>query len=202
MWPVLLDWGPLRLHSYGLMVAAGFLCALILAQRSGEKASLTTGQTVDLALICLVGGLVGGRLLYVLIHATYFRLNPAEIFMIHKGGLAFFGALAGGFLAGAFWVRRWGRSVLEVSDFLIVYVPLAHAFGRIGCFLNGCCWGTPFGAAWAVHFPHLDHPVHPVQVAQAVHPVLAVHQVQCILFSSSVYLAKKYLQSLHLQQVQ
>lgn len=141
MHPILFTLGPVHFYSYGLMIALGFLSANILAARRAQALGMDPARIQNITLTALIAGLVGGRLAYVLLQWDLYRNNPLEILRLDHGGLVFFGGLAAG-LAGGIWaIRRAGMPVLKTVDLLIPPLTVAHALGRIGCFLNGCCYG-------------------------------------------------------------
>ncbi len=169
---IALQVGPLTIYSYGLLLMVGFLAATWLAQRDAAhpipgRTVLTPPQFVDAAMLALVGGLFGGRLFFVIQHWDLYHLFPAEIAAIWHGGLIWYGGLLGG-VAAALGYLLWRKiPVWRGLDQMIPYVVLAHAIGRVGCFLNGCCYGSPTSAWYGVHFPQLPEPVIPTQLIEA-----------------------------------
>ena len=164
MLPTLFSIGPFHLYTYGLMFALGVLAAITYLGRLEPVGGLTRNQMIDLILMLTFVGVAGARAFYVFQSWDYFRLNPAEIFAVWQGGLVVYGGVIAS-LAGLIvfcLVRR--ISFLALADFYFPAVALAQAFGRIGCFLNGCCWGSVSHLPWAVHYPFLKDPVHPVQI--------------------------------------
>ena len=155
--PVLLDLGFIKLYTYGLFVALGAILALYLAGRDAEKIGLRRKDINDLALWLLLGALIGARLLYV----VQFGGNPIKVW---EGGLVYWGGFIGGI--AALGLYSWYRKIefLKLTDLLIVYVPLAHAFGRVGCYFRGCCYGLPMQNVmpWAVDY--LGALRHPTQI--------------------------------------
>jgi len=171
MHPVLVTIGPVTLHSYGLMMVAAFLAASWLAARTArrlapELAAISSEQVVDLACLALLGGLVGGRLSYVVQEWAHFADHPLEVLAIWEGGLIWYGGFLGGFAAGWLYVRAKGLDVLRVADHTIPFVTLGHAIGRLGCFLNGCCYGKPTTAWCGVVFPGMQEAVVPAQLIE------------------------------------
>lgn len=167
MHPVLFQFGPLTLYSYGLMVALGFLAALGVASRRAREAGVAPARLQNLLLVSLLAGLIGGRAGYVLLHWSFYAVRPGEILRLDHGGLVFYGGLALG-LAGAFlYMRRHRMPLWATADLLVPPLVLAHAIGRIGCFLNGCCYGVPTGVPWGVVFPHDTLHRHPTQIYEA-----------------------------------
>lgn len=162
------------LYSYGFLIGYGFLLALYVCRKRAVRMGLDPDGLVDVALATLVGGLVGARLFYILTYWDNFRGNLWEILRIDHGGLVFYGGLMGG-AALLFTTVLWkGMPVRRTLDTLTSVVPLGHAFGRLGCFMNGCCFGKPTGSWVGVRFPSppglsID-PATPNPYATPVHP--------------------------------
>lgn len=158
---------------YGIFVAGGFWLGAWTAARRAGKSGLNPEIIWDLLWVLIVAGIVGARALYV---ATYwerdFRNEPwSEIFMVHHGGLVFHGGFVAAVLAGFAWCqwRKWPAWAL--TDVFAPSLALGHALGRIGCLMNGCCYGARCDLPWAIRFPssHETHgaPVHPTQIYEA-----------------------------------
>jgi len=148
---VLLDLGFLRIYSYGACAAAGFLLGLMVFVRSGRRDGFAEQELYLLALGTILGGLVGARLLYIVNHWTYFARFPARVLQLWRGGLVFYGGLVVGLAVLIAMSRRRQIPFLRVADLIAPAVCLGLAVGRVGCFLNGCCYGRPW--AWGVVFP-------------------------------------------------
>lgn len=167
--PELFRIGPLSFHSYGFCIAAGVLFSLFLMGRHARRLGFPPPEKIfDLVFMVVFSGLLGARLFYVVQEWSWYREHPLEIFQVWQGGLVYFGGVFLSLLAVLIYVRRKRLPVLRTFDFLIVYIPLVHAFGRLGCFLNGCCYGGPCDFPWAVQFPSLPVPVHPTQLYEVV----------------------------------
>ena len=149
MFPDLIDIGFLHLKTYGACMAAGFLLCWILAEKLSGRRDLSN------FLMCLMfSGIAGSRIAYVIEHwEAEFAADPLKIVRIDQGGLMFYG---GFILAMAFffvWCRVHRERPLTLADLMSTLVPLGHAFGRIGCFFYGCCYGKDSDAWCAVVFP-------------------------------------------------
>lgn len=164
MHPVLFKAGHISVYSYGLMIALGFSVALLLLILRRREAGLCRDELVDLGICILLGGIIGARLLHVAVNFDYYRYAPLEIIMIQRGGLAYQGGLAGGLLAAYLYLRKKQISFLKTADFVLPYAALAQSLGRLGCFLNGCCYGVRTASFWGVKFPALSYYVHPTQL--------------------------------------
>ncbi len=177
MYPILFELGPIRIFSYGTMLALGFWISLWLAQRRSNQAGVNPDLVSETALVALLAGIAGARLGYVLAHPRFFIENPLQVFALWQGGLVVYGGLFLGGLACWLWIRRRGAPVWKTADLMVTYLPIGQAVGRIGCFLNGCCFGSPSCVPWAVVYPPdsfaaerygQGQPVHPVQLYDAL----------------------------------
>lgn len=174
MHKIALQVGPLTVTWYGILAATGFLVGLWNASRRGLRDGLAPEKILDLGPWLIVGAVAGARTLYVWSYwREYFAARPfTEIFMVHKGGLVFYGGLAGATLAALLHLR-WKRLPLwKVADALAPGIALGYVIGRFGCLMNGCCYGRPTDLPWAIHFP-ADHEaagtgVHPTQVYESL----------------------------------
>lgn len=152
------------------MLASAFLVGLWTATRRAPRTGVPAEKISDVVLWLLIGTIIGARLLYVV---SYWREDFAsqpiwEIFMIQRGGLVFYGGLVGASLACILFCRRRQLALWKVADVLAPSIALGYTFGRIGCLLNGCCFGRACELPWAIRFP-ASHatggaPVHPTQI--------------------------------------
>ncbi|HHT9119416.1 MAG TPA: prolipoprotein diacylglyceryl transferase [Candidatus Hypogeohydataceae bacterium YC41] len=144
----------LPIYSYGFMLMLGFMMGLFVVRRKAYAEGLNMDKISDLCLMVLISSIFGARLLFVLHHYRDYLSRPLEIFMLFKGGLSFYGGFFTAIAVGALACRRWNLPPLKLLDMMAVGLAIGLAFGRIGCFLNGCCYGKPVaGLAWAVAFP-------------------------------------------------
>jgi len=120
----------------------------------------------DLVFWCMLWGIIGARIFYVFIEWSYFSGNLLEIPMLQKGGLAWQGGFLGGALAGVWFARRKKLSLRPLLDLVAPYVALGQSIGRVGCFLNGCCYGKP--VAWGIYFPTHNARLYPTQLFECV----------------------------------
>ncbi len=157
MHSVIFEFVRLKIYSYGLMVALAFLLTTFLARRRVESIGLSKEKFDMFSLWLLVSGIIGARLFYVLLDVKYYMGNPVEIIMLNKGGLAFLGGVFAAFIISILFLKRNKLSVWKVADFIVPYVALGHSIGRMGCYLNGCCYGKPWSGRLGVIFP-LDSP--------------------------------------------
>lgn len=173
---ILFGWqvGPFALHSYGLFIAAAFMMAIAWSMREARQRGLNPDLLADLGFYVILGSILGARILYVLINPSYFRHNPAEIFMFWKGGLVFSG---GAILATIFAIRFLQSRQQDLWLWLDTVVPgiaLGEAIGRIGCLAAGCCYGAQCSLPWAIAF-HFEESLAPLNVP--LHPTQLYHSL-------------------------
>lgn len=172
MHPVIAKIGPLSIYSYGFMVATAFMVATILAALEARREKVPVGRIIDLSLYMIISGLVGARLLYVFLNWKDFIRSPLEAFMLTHGGLVFYGGAILALIAGIWYAKRAGLAVLKTSDLMVPYVALGQAIGRIGCLLNGCCYGKPTEFFLGLVFPGSSQPLHATEVYSSLKMVL------------------------------
>jgi len=146
------------------MIVLAFFAATYLAQRAAKKSGISPDVITNSALLVLFSGIAGARILYVLLDIEFYAQNPIEIFMLPHGGLAFYGGAIAAIAAELVYLKLKKLSVYKIGDLIIPYVALGQAIGRIGCFLNGCCYGKPTDFFFGVTFPGEAHAVYPTQI--------------------------------------
>ena len=168
MKPIFIELGPVTIYSWGLMFVLAFTIGLIVAIREGRRKNISREEVTNLALYLLIGGLVFARLIFVIFNGPIFYLNnPWRIFMVWEGGLAFHGALLGGFISGYLFSRASKIPLGKVADLVTPSLALGLAVGRVGCFLGGHCEGVVTNLPWAVSFPGLVGRRHPTQLYES-----------------------------------
>jgi phosphatidylglycerol:prolipoprotein diacylglycerol transferase len=145
----------LKIHSYGLLMALGFLAALAWIRYQSRREGLSVAQMSDLAFLMIVMAVVGSRAAYVFVQWRFYFQHPLDIFKVWEGGLVFLGGLIACIATAVWYLKKHRLSFWQVSDVFMPGVALGHALGRVGCFLAGCCYGRHCNvAAWyAVTFP-------------------------------------------------
>lgn len=174
MHPIAFQLGPLTVHWYGILLAVAFLLGLWSAAHRAPRSGIAPERISDAGLWLIIGAVVGARLLYV---ATYWRESFAgepfwEIFMIQRGGLVYYGGLIGAAGACILFCRRHQLALWKVADVLTPSIALGYVFGRLGCLMNGCCFGRACELPWAIRFPATHTtagaPLHPTQIYDAL----------------------------------
>lgn len=143
----------IKIFGYGLMLFLAFLASMNLAAWRARREKLDPEVIYDLALWLFLGGLVGARAFYVIQYWGTRVRSFGEIFRIWEGGIVLYGSLIGGALAFLLYRAFRPFPVRPVMDAIAPSLAVGIALGRIGCFLNGCCWGDACDLPWAVQFP-------------------------------------------------
>lgn len=158
------------IHWYGIMTALGFMCAIFTIQKLRKHAEMESNQISDITVLAMIAGVVGARIFYVVQFWDKFKYNLSEIIRIDHGGLVFYGGFICASLLVILYCKKQKLSLIRVIDIFAPGLALGHAFGRIGCFLNGCCYGKVCNLPWGVVYPDGSAPAHKFP-EQAIHPV-------------------------------
>lgn len=162
MLPEICKIGPFIIYSYGLMLVLAFFVCSYLASLQAKKEGIDPDIIFNLCFVVFICGIIGARIFYVLNHLVDYLHNPLEIFMLQRGGLAWFGGVIFGSLSAVIFIKNKKLSILKVSDLIIPFIALGQAIGRIGCLLNGCCYGRE--SAYGIYFQVFDQYLIPTQL--------------------------------------
>ena len=146
--------GPINLHMYGLCMALGFLAAwrvlVYLCKRTGQN----LGNVEMLLTWVMISAIIGARAVYVAQHwSVEFAHKPMAIFRFDQGGLVYYGGFIGALIPYVGYTLYSRKNFFELADISAAVLPLGQAFGRIGCFLHGCCWGKCSDTWLGISFP-------------------------------------------------
>lgn len=176
MHPIAFHIGSFAVHSYGIMMALAFLAGLWTATLRARRVNISAEQIADLTLWIMVGAVLGARFVYV---TTYWKEEFAgqpltEIFAIWHGGLVYYGGLIGATITSFIYLRWKKLPLWKTADVIAPSIALGSVFGRVGCLLNGCCYGRACDLPWAISFPPGNPlgspttPVHPTEIYDAL----------------------------------
>ena len=153
MHPTLWKMGSFEIHSYGLLLAIAFLVAIQIFVTRGKRRGIAEDALHTVSLVLLILAIVGGRGLFVLTHWADYASDPLGVLRLWEGGLMLYGGYVLAIAGGILYVRRAKLPLWKVADAAAPAMALGVGIGRIGCFLNGCCFGLPTHAPWGVRFP-------------------------------------------------
>ncbi len=175
MRPILLQLGALPIRSYGLLIAVAFMVGIWIARRRAVRIGYDPDIIIDLSVIVILVSIIGARLAYVFVRWNYYQHDILGILRIWEGGLALYGGLVAGALVGLWFFRRRGIDMWAGADLVAPSLAMGVTIGRIGCFLNGCCYGKVCEHPWGVvfsensiagmHYPGVH--LHPTQLYEA-----------------------------------
>jgi phosphatidylglycerol:prolipoprotein diacylglycerol transferase len=171
--PILFHLGPFRVHSYGVMLAVAFLLGTWWAMRSAGRRGIDPDRVASLVGWILIASIAGARLHFVLGHPGSFS-SPLDFFRIWEGGLTLYGGLIAAIIVSFLYLRRHRLRFLPIADAIAPALAFGEGFTRIGCFLNGCCFGAACagGDPLCIRYPKDsyaadalgDVPVYPAQL--------------------------------------
>ena len=163
MYRILFTIGSFPIYSYGVMIALAFIIGIFLAMKEAKRIGENPERILDGSLYVILGGLLGGRLGHVIFYLDYYLKNPIKILYFRQGGLAFLGGFILAFILGSWYVLRNKLSFWKYTDIAAPSLALGIGIARIGCFLNGCCFGL-VSEKYGLKFPALNMP--PVYLQQ------------------------------------
>ena len=144
----------LTVRSFGMMMVIGFLAGFFLLGRIGRRISSNPQLITNLALYCLIAGVVGARVFFVVHHFGELQRPWTSMFAVWQGGLEFYGGVIFGVPVIVLYTRHYKLPIRQCLDIIAIAMMLGLSFGRLGCFMNGCCFGKPTELPWAVRFPY------------------------------------------------
>ncbi|WP_297420244.1 prolipoprotein diacylglyceryl transferase [Clostridium sp.] len=142
----------IQIKSYGLMIAIGIIVAAALFINKGKKKGFNEDFLLNLIIFAVLGGVIGGKVLFIITELNDIIKDPSILFNLGYG-FVIYGAICGGALAMYLYCRKKGWNILEMFDMTVPVLAIAQGFGRIGCFLAGCCYGEETKLPIGVVFP-------------------------------------------------
>lgn len=143
--------GNLTVHGYGLMIGIGILCCVFMASYRAKRKGLSTDAIMDIAIYGLIAGFIGAKLLFLIVEFEDFIHNPLQL--IGSSGFVVYGGIIAGVIAAIIYCRKKRYAFMEYFDLAAPSIAMAQGFGRIGCFLAGCCYGRVTDSVFGVVFP-------------------------------------------------
>lgn len=150
-----ITFGSLQLPTFFLVISFSLSGLLLLLSYRVEQFSKNRKLAFDISLLLMLSGFIGGRLMHVFYEEwDYYLINPWQILAFWNGGFVFLGGLIACLITGTIYAKVKQISFGEWADFFTPLFSLAHALGRIGCFLSGCCFGSICFLPWAYSGRH------------------------------------------------
>ncbi len=153
MFRYLLEIGNFHIPAYGIMIVIGYFIAIVISSKVALRKGIDPLYIQSLSVWVVVGLVIGARLWFVAEYWEYFSNNFIEIFKLWEGGMVFYGGFIGGLFCGLLYIKIKHLDIPEILDIMAPGVAIAIGIGRIGCFLNGCCFGRVTNSFIGVRFP-------------------------------------------------
>ena len=151
----LISIGPITIYGYGLMIAIGVISAFLVADKRAQKMNLDENKLLNIAIWAVIGGILGAKFLYIVTQIKEIISDPKRILDVTRGFVVY-GGIIGGIIAGVLYCKKAKINSMQYFDLIMPSVALAQGFGRIGCFLAGCCYGIETTSRFAVVFHESD----------------------------------------------
>jgi len=144
MFPIICKIGPITFYSYGLLLAIAVVVSSIFASMRARVENIDPEIIFNLCALSFIFGIIGARIFYIIENFHYYFKNPFEIIMLQHGGLSWYGGLFAGIIFAAFYIKKRNLALYKIFDLISPFLALGQAIGRIGCLLNGCCFGSVY----------------------------------------------------------
>jgi phosphatidylglycerol:prolipoprotein diacylglycerol transferase len=173
MHPILFELGSITVYSYGFMIALGAIAGVAYMAIQGKKeVGLTFDQANSLFLFIFISAFAGGKVFLLFEDASYYLQHPAKL--LTGNGFVFYGSFLFAVPTMLWFFKKHKLNAYVMLDVMAVTTCLVHMFGRVGCFMAGCCYGKPTSSFLSVTFTHeacradpLNTPLHPTQLYEA-----------------------------------
>ncbi len=185
MHPILIDFGPFELPTYGLLLATGVIVALWTLRRRADAAGMDGIRLVDFALWLVIWALLGSKLLLVLIELPRYLSNPAQLIPVLRAGGVFLGGFIAAVIAAFVLLRRYKLSFLPSADVIAPSLALGSAIGRLACLMAGCCWGGRCDLPWAITY---TSEIAAERLGTPLHIPLHPFPIYAVLFNFALFL--------------
>lgn len=179
MFPQLFHIGSFAVPTYGILVATGVLVGLWISVRNSARQGVKPENAWDFGIAVVLAGILGSKILYILLDWKTYAENPKEIFSLGtlQAGGVFSGGLIGAFVVAWWFLRKYKMPALATCDAFAPGLAMGHAIGRLGCFSAGCCYGKPTAHFWGITFTNpvananagtpLNIPLEPTQLIES-----------------------------------
>lgn len=168
MLPTLFKVGPVEIKSFSVMMMIALLVGVLLSTRRARARGIDPQRVVDSAVWMVLAGVLGARVMFVAQEWSYFAKHPEHLWSLRFEGLTSFGGFLFGFFALALWCKIQKIALTTMLDIFAIPFLIANAIGRVGCLLNGCCYGVQCGPPLGVHFDGLLTLHHPAQIYESI----------------------------------
>jgi phosphatidylglycerol:prolipoprotein diacylglycerol transferase len=174
MHPILFKIGNFPVHSFGVVMVVAFLIGLLIARSRAKRFGLDPNKLTDMSFWALIVGILGARIAFIIQDLGYYLKNTKELFSLQFAGLTSFGGVIAALGYMVFWAKRANWPIKLLLDVIGPAGLVMHAIGRVGCLLNGCCYGGQCDLPWGIHVDKIPVPMHPAQIYDALMNLAAI----------------------------
>jgi phosphatidylglycerol:prolipoprotein diacylglycerol transferase len=177
--PILFQFGPFTLRSYGLAMAVSFMLGIAVSVRLNRKEGRGDDLVLDLATWVMLGAVAGARLLYVIVQPQEYLAQPWKVLAVWEGGLVYYGGLIGAFITAYIYLQKKKAPTWSLGDCIAPGLAWGQVTGRLGCWFNGCCYGREDAVHGCV-FPSLGDNIPHL-------PTMLYEAAFCLVFGALLY---------------
>ena len=163
------------IHSYGVMIGLGIIFSYLLAIRLGKSLKVDSDKTASIFFWVFIASVIGGKIFFYFENPEIYFTDPSKMITKPGGGFVFYGSLIFAIPTLIWYLRKSKIPVWDYLDIVAIYGPLLHLFGRMGCFMAGCCHGKACSPAYGIIFSDPDTkanpmntPVYPTQLYSVI----------------------------------
>lgn len=182
MYNDILSIGPVTIHGYGLMIAIGIACALAAGIRQSKRKGLNPDEVYNLTFVCVITGMICAKLMYCIVEWKSFISDPLGT--LGSDGFVVYGGIIGGTLLASLYTRIRRISFWRYFDLVLPSVAIAQGFGRIGCFLAGCCYGRETDSFIGITFTHSQYAPNNVPLI----PTQLISSAGCFIMAAVLFI--------------
>lgn len=192
--PILLSFGPLSIHWYGLFIVIGIIAALLISFGLGKKYyNITRDEIFDLSFWLIIWGIIGARIYDVFLQLPYYINHPVQVLQIWKGGLAIHGAIIAGLIVIYYFSRQKKINFFKLTALLVPGLALGQAIGRFGNYFNQELFGLPTNLPWGIPISVFNRPADYITY-QYFQPTFLYESLGCLLIFFLLYNANRLLE--------
>lgn len=179
--------GPFTAYGYGLMIGIGAISAYLVSEYRAKRKGMKHELIFSLFCWCLIGGIIGAKLLYLITQIKSIIDNPRLLLDIAEGFVVY-GGIIGGIFSGYLFTRRHKLNFLEYFDLVMPQIALAQGFGRIGCIFAGCCYGLETESPLSIVFHESAYAPNDVHLIPT-QPISSI--LNFLNFAALIFLSKR-----------
>ena len=189
MHPILLKIGSFNIYSYPVLIFLGFVLGTVLFFSQAKRERINKRKIFFFPLYIMIYAIVGARIFYILNYPYQFLENPQDILKIWKGGMVFYGGFLFALGGGTIYIKRHKLSFWKIANISSPSIALGISIGRIGCFLNGCCYGKPWDKGFVFSS---NSPAGKAFPGQPLIPTQLISSIDMLVIFFLLIILKKY----------